>query len=251
MMIGTHISKQKTYYDTIAEFAKYGVPAQIFTGSNKSWKRAEMDDSDLDRTKRFVTENNVRWFIHSIYLINMSRAGEEFEKAKEGLIYDLTIGPRLGIKGVVVHTGKALTMGEPTATTNMYNNIIGLLDHIDNSCPLLIETPAGQGTEILTTLDSFAMFYERFDESQREKVKICIDTCHVWSAGHDPMDYLERWLERFPGSLSLVHYNDSKVPKGARKDRHEIPGLGHIGVKEMDRISNWCEANDIPMVMEC
>jgi len=300
-MIGSHIAKEKTFFKTLSApstlpLIEGGCPIQIFTGSNRSWALPQSDPQDVRETRTWVEEKGVTLFIHSIYLINLSRCGPDFSKARDRLIHDLVLGPQLGAKGVVVHVGKALQMGQPQAILNMYNNLVGLLDHIDPSCPLLVETPAGQGTEILVSLDSFKKFYARFTPQQMEKIKVCIDTCHVWAAGHEPLEYLEGWTQTFPGSsnsegvgadrtpsgvryrsvedgqgakqgfarssvtrarrvldarsLALVHYNDSKTPKGSRRDRHEVPGEGHIGKEKMDRIVEWCTAAEVPMVVE-
>ena len=189
-------------------------------------------------------------YIHSIYLINLSRIGEEFEKAKECLKYDLNIGPQMSIKGVVVHVGKALKMGRDVAVDNMFNNILGLMEFIDESCPLLVETPAGQGTEILTDIDDFIKFYNLFTPEQKRKVKICIDTCHIFALGYDPSKYLEKWNNQLPNSIVLVHFNDSKCPCGSRKDRHAPIGEGLINIDNLNHIMNWCANLNIPMVRE-
>ena len=113
-----------------------------------------------------------------------------------------------------------------------------------------IETSAGQGTEVCTTIQEFMDFYDRFTQEQRVKIKICIDTCHVFAAGHEALDYLEKWHKRFPGSIVLVHYNDSKEPLGKKKDRHAYPGDGHIGKNKMLKIADFCMKNNFPMVIE-
>jgi len=220
-MIGSHIAKEKTFFKTLSApstlpLIEGGCPIQIFTGSNRSWALPQSDPQDVRETRTWVEEKGVTLFIHSIYLINLSRCGPDFSKARDRLIHDLVLGPQLGAKGVVVHVGKALQMGQPQAILNMYNNLVGLLDHIDPSCPLLVETPAGQGTEILVSLDSFKKFYARFTPQQREKIKVCIDTCHVWAAGHEPLEYLEGWTQTFPGSSNSEGVGADRTPSGVR-----------------------------------
>ena len=259
--LGFHVGKDVSYFKTITEleidmnkldsnFKISEFPIQIFTGSTKSWKRSKMDLKDLEKTKKYVESKNIEIFIHSIYLINLARIGTEFEKAKNCLLYDLKIGPKFGCKGVVVHVAKALKIGEEKALDNMFKNILELLPEIDESCPLLIETPAGQGTEVLVKLEDFSNFYNRFDEKQKQKVKICIDTCHVFASGYDPLDYLEKWNELQPDSIVLVHYNDSKCKCGSKKDRHAPAGEGYIGLEKLNSITEWCDKLDIPMIRE-
>jgi deoxyribonuclease-4 len=259
--LGNHIKKETTYHKTLTNFVSSTVltnpefkisdyPLQIFTGSTKSWKKGKVNEKDVTKTKEYVSENKVSLFIHSIYLINLARTGEEFENARTNLIYDLTIGPKLGAKGVVVHVAKALKMGEDIAIDNMFNNIVEMLEHIDESCPLLVETPAGQGSEVLTRVETFSEFYNRFTDTQKRKVKICIDTCHVFASGYQPSEYINRWNGLNPGSVVLVHYNDSKCELGSKKDRHAPYGEGCIGEEELDRVSEICLTTGIPMVRE-
>jgi deoxyribonuclease-4 len=254
-MIGTHIKKEKTILLSLKKFyylCYFQLPCQIFTGSTKGWKRPERDYTIEKETLDYVTENNIKFFIHSIYLINFGRPKEECEKSIECLTYDLNVGKELGSKGVVVHVGKALKMGKDIATENMYNNIINMLEYINPSCPLIIESPAGQGTELLTSYKEFSDFYNRFNKEQKEKIKICIDTCHIFSAQveHTPTEYIIKWNEEHPGSLIIVHFNDSQGGAGCCKDRHRQPGLGLIGLEELDKVEKYCTDNNIPMVLE-
>lgn len=256
-LVGSHISKYPTYYETFSKLEELGVdlgsyPVQIFTGSNKMWKRSKINEKDIQKTQKYIKDNNIQGFIHSIYLINLSRISHEFQSAQESLVYDLNVGKMLGLRGVVVHVGKALKMGSERALDNMYKNILMLMEHISESCPLLIETPAGQGTEVLRDLDDFCTFYDRFSDEEKRKVGLCLDTCHIFasSKNYTPLEYLKYVYEKFPDSIVLVHFNDSKCPQGSCKDRHEVPGLGHIGLQAMEEIYTWCYQKQIPMVLE-
>ena len=249
MLIGTHIQKYPTFITTV-QSCDGTFPVQIFTGNTKSWNKPKILDKDIQETIKYVKRHNVYWYIHSIYLINLSRPVNEIISGLFSLLYDLFIGYKIGCRGVVVHCGKYLKMGIQVALNNMYHNIIILLPFIKTNCPLLIETPAGQGTEVLTKMDDFFNFYAQFTPIQQKKIKVCIDTCHVWSAGYNPLEYLKRFYEKFPKSLSLVHYNDSKGPLGCCKDRHEYPGKGCIGEDIMKQVHQWCNERDIPMIME-
>jgi len=255
--IGTHISKKKSFYKTLNEFYKDPAnklkPVQIFTGSPKFWRRSKLDENDIEKTRNYIEENNLQVFIHSIYLINLSRSKEYFmEKAFGCLKHEMELGTKIGFKGVVVHCGKSLKLSKEEALDNMYNNILEVYNSgcISTTNPLLIETPAGQGTEVCTTIQVFMDLYSRFTPEQMTKIKICIDTCHVFAAGHESLEYLEKWNERFPGSIVLVHYNDSKEPLGKKKDRHAYPGEGCIGNDKMLKIADYCLKHSFPMVIE-
>ena len=254
--LGWHISKQGKYLNSLKIFNEIingkwiNCPVQIFTGSTKMWRRAVIDEKDIELSNQYIKENSINLFIHSIYLINLCRIGSEFNKAYDALLYDLKLGEKIGALGVVVHVGKCLKMGKETGTNNMIKNILSILNEIDGSCPLLLETPAGEGTELLVTFEEFDEFYNKFHDIHKKKFKICIDTCHVFASGYDPEDYLIRWNNKNPGSISLVHFNDSKCECGSKKDRHAAFGKGYIGAEKLNRIENWCANLDIPMVRE-
>ena len=255
MEIGTHISKSKAFYSTLTNFfddpKNKNRPVQLFTGSPKFWRRPKLQKQDVEDTKKLVDFQNLQVFIHSIYLINLCKSPQEFhEKAFKCIKWEMQAGLLMGFKGVVIHCGKSLKMDMDIALNNMFENICSILVHTSPTCPLLLETSSGQGSETLWEYDSFKKFYGRFSIEQQERLKICIDTCHVFAAGHDPYLFLDNWEKTYPKSLVLVHFNDSKEACGHKKDRHAFPGEGHVGPEKMALIESWCRDINLPMVME-
>ena len=128
---------------------------------------------------------------------------------------------------------KEVKMGKELAIQNMKQNILEILNLASNSSPFILETPAGQGIELLITYQEFSDFYKdiiKFDT--KNKFKICIDTCHVFAAGNDPYDYIQNWIiDHGKESIALIHFNDSCGKQGCKKDRHKTPGEGEIGKK--------------------
>jgi deoxyribonuclease-4 len=255
MNIGTHISKKGGFLKTLQRYysdeTHLGTPVQLFSGSPKIWRRPTVDETEQTTVKKCVTENNLSVFIHSIYLINLCWEEEKLNTGpQECLKWELANGSKMGFKGVVVHCGKYCKMDQKVALDNMYINIKNILSFVDPECPLLLETSTGQGTETCFKYDDFKEFYLRFDESERQLLKICIDTCHVFAGGHNPLEFITNWEKDVPNSLVLVHYNDSKGTCGCKKDRHEVPGKGEIGEKMMQEIALLCNSRNIPMVIE-
>jgi len=255
MDIGTHIPKSKQFYTSLKTF--YDIannknkPVQLFSGSPKFWRRPGITRKDVDLTKSYIDTYHLSVFTHSIYLINLCRAPTVFkEKAFDCLKWELQAGLLLGFKGIVVHCGKSLKFPLEEALDNMYINLCSLFKHVSPTCPLLLETSSGQGTETLSTFDAFSTFYKRFTKEERKLIKICVDTCHIFAAGHDPLNFIEKWEREHPRSLVLVHFNDSKEKCGEKKDRHAFPGEGWIGAEKMCLVEGWCRARDIPMVLE-
>ena len=256
MDIGTHIKKHKLFYTSLKAFYEHeenkNRPCQIFTGSPKFWRRPALQPDDVINTKNYINEHNLFVYIHSIYLCNLCKPFIVFrEKAFACLKWELETGMLLHFRGVVVHCGKSLKMPLEEALDNMYKNMLVLLPYINPTCPLLLETSSGQGSETLYQYDALKEFYDRFTQEQKRKIKICVDTCHVFAAGHDPLEFLQKWeKDHRHDSLVLVHYNDSKECCGAKKDRHAAPGEGHIGMEKMSLIADWCKARNLPMILE-
>ena len=145
-----------------------------------------------------------------------------------------------------MHVGKSTTTALPAALETMRKNIVACLEDATEECPLLLETPAGQGTETLTEVDDFLGFVTGIGDP---RLRVCVDTCHVFACGHKPLDYLSRF-EEYPGLLKLVHYNDSAAPCGSCVDRHAFMGTGHIGMDGMKQIAELCHTKQVPMVIE-
>lgn len=261
--IGYHIKKESSYEksitDTIKECKKINIniknfPMQIFTNSPKIWRKSSINLEDTERTCDIIKQNDINIFIHSAYLINLARIGDEFIKSRDSLVYDLKIGKMLGAKGVVVHVGKSLKMDRDEAVLNMYNNIISIKDDIDECCPLLIETPSGQGSELLTSFEEFSNFYLSIinsGEDMKNKVKVCIDTCHIFASGvEDILDYIIRFNTMFEGSLQLIHYNDSDGACKSCVDRHKPIGEGKICINALENVLDYATSNNICMIRE-
>lgn len=153
---------------------------------------------------------------------------------------------------------------EEQAYQKMRSYTIWTMDHGTSQCPLLLETPAGQGSEMLTDIKDFIRFCKSiidgypvyYEGKNGEKFKdivpfgICVDTCHVFACGYDPLEYILEIDRELPGMLRLIHFNDSKEPKGSRVDRHWPYATGHIGKKALDKVVDWGLANGVPLVIE-
>ena len=245
-MLGSHIKKGDTYFKTFSECPLKVM--QIFAGSTKSYFRRYPSEEDCELTKKYLKESGNEFYIHGTYLLNIAREGETIKKAIKCVSDDLKIGNSLGCKGVVIHVGKSLKMKMEDAEKHSKENIETLLKVATPECPLIIETPAGQGTEMYTKIDDFLDLIDNYKDNTA--LQICVDSCHVFASGYEPLDYLKKVIERFPQKRILVHYNDSKECLGSRKDRHEVPGEGHIGKEKMNELKKFCEEKEINMIIE-
>ncbi len=245
--IGSHMGKKPKLLTTVQSLPK-DRPSQIFLGGPQS-SNLKADESDMTACAAYVKQNSLRVFVHSQYIINFATRNETDNWHLDLLKKNLTIANKAGLKGVVVHVGKSVKLAKSVAVENMRKNILDCLEAATEECPLLLETPAGQGTELLVKPEEFITFIKGFGDDPR--IKLCLDTCHVFAAGCDPLVYLNKLEEQgLLEKLVLVHFNDSKECCGSCKDRHEIPGLGHIGIDVLTAVAAKCSEKGIPMVVE-
>jgi deoxyribonuclease-4 len=234
--IGTHVGKLPSLVDTLNGLTN-SLPFQIFLGSPTS-RSLHISDAELAEASSMMKDRRI--YVHTPYIINLSTAGVD-----PLFIKNIQYSVASGCKGVVIHVGKSTSQDPKKALEVMRDHLLAAIPTATNECPILLETPAGQGTELLTGKDDFLAFVESFHDP---RLKICVDTCHVFTCGHNPLDYLHDAYQT--GLLHLVHFNDSATPCGACVDRHAFIGTGHIGVDMMEKMAQFCKGYNIPMVIE-
>jgi deoxyribonuclease-4 len=242
--IGSHMSKARTLTATVATLP-LDRPSQIFLSGPQT---AQMRIADDDLVAAAAALGPRRLFIHSQYIINLcTPPGTQDDYHTALLIKNLEVARTLGAGGVVVHVGKSTTQTMEDALAHMRTNLTRAIAAASPACPILLETPAGQGTEVLRTWTEFAAFVAAFNDP---RLRICIDTCHVFACGEDPHDYLRRFTDTHPAMTKLIHFNDSATPCGSCLDRHAFCGEGHIGLPAMTAIATAATAAAVPMVIE-
>ena len=118
---------------------------------------------------------------------------------------------------------------------------------------MLLETMAGKGTEVGRSFEELRAILDRVE--LKEKMGVCLDTCHVWDGGYDIVNHFNEALEEFDAVIGLnylkaIHSNDSLNPLGAHKDRHARLGEGHIGLEAFRRIASHPKLQGLPFIME-
>jgi deoxyribonuclease-4 len=251
--IGYHVSKHRTLTDTVHSLPHATTrPYQIFLSGPQSAHMA-LKPEDIAAARDLITAAHARLYIHSQYLINLCTpppADGAADSLHTGLlIKNLQAATALGASGVVVHVGKHTTQDLDTALAHMRANLLQAMEYATEACPILLETPAGQGTETLRSYDDFVGFVAAFDDS---RLRICVDTCHVFVCdnGMDPLTYINRLNAEHPGLLALIHFNDSAAPCGSCADRHAFIGQGQIGLAGMTALAEAGTAISTPMVIE-
>jgi len=238
--IGTHISKKPTLSATVQGLPDYRKPYQIFLGNPQS-SRLTVSEADALKASEIVKTHDAQVFVHTPYIINLCQKNDW---ATTLLQKNASVSAAAGFKGVGAHVGKSVKLPLKDALDTMRYTLQEAIPHATAESPILLETPAGQGTETLTNPKDFIDFVKSFDDP---RLRICLDTCHVFACGHQPLAYMDMVP---PELLKLVHYNDSKEPCGSKKDRHAFMGTGHIGEEAMKRIAERCKSCGYPMVIE-
>lgn len=244
--IGNHILKQKSLAATVAQIAGDSRAFQFFLSSNT---RIVTDDEDIATAGKLIRSSNSKLYFHAPYLLNLCIApGDRDDYVVKCLQDHIKIGARMGIKGVVVHVGKSTSQKLEDAIANFKANIARVVSIPEASiCKLLLETPAGQGTETLSVIDDFISFVNETDKN----LGVCIDTCHVFALGYHPDQYLSRVIDsNIRKRIALIHYNDSSEDFGSRKDRHARIGCGKISHESLEKCAQLGMMYGIDMLHE-
>lgn len=232
---GTHIGNQNIQ-KSINEVEKYnGNVIQIFY-SNKYSKK------ELNLIKNYSKKRDVRVIIHSSYKHNIARKWTRFSLWIIDIIKEIEFADNIGSEGIVLHFGKKLNLTEKDAFDNMFTSLIyiNIKTQKHKHVKIFLETSSGQGTELCYKLRSLAKFYNKILESKDEqfanRIKLCLDTCHIFAAGYNikTENACKIFLKEFDRLIGLkyiriIHLNDSKEERGSNIDRHENIDNGYIG----------------------
>ncbi|SDL69476.1 deoxyribonuclease-4 [Nonomuraea maritima] len=225
---------------------------QVFVTNPRGWA---LNDGKPDEDAK-LAESGVPAFIHVPYLVNFGSPNPATLKDSVAVVrHALRRGVEIGAKGVVVHTGSAVTQGRDEALRQVGDNLVPLLDEIPDGGPdLLLEPMAGQGAMLCATVQDLEPYLDALGRHPR--ACICLDTCHAFAAGHDlaaeggVKETFDALHAIAPGRLKLIHANDSKDVCGAKKDRHENIGAGHIGSAPFAEIMRHPVAAGVPLCIE-
>ena len=231
---------------------------QVFASSPRTWATSAPNPVMDEAFKAKTAEHNIEAYVHASFLINLgSPTVSTYENSLAATAYSLKRGKEIGAKGVVVHTGSAVDESHvDKAWQQIHEGVMPILNNLKDDDPwLLLEPTAGQGQSLVKKLDDLTNYLKALE--YHPKVGICLDTCHVFAAGHDiakkggmteTIDLLIEiaGAERF----QLVHANDSMDVCGALKDRHQNIGEGHIGVDPFKELLSHPAVANAPLILE-
>lgn len=231
---------------------------QIFTKNSNQWKGKVLASDEVERFISLRKKSSIsRVIAHDSYLINLASANRELrEKSMDAMIEEMGRCRMIEIPYIVIHPGAHLGSGEEEGIKNIIDSLNTILRKTDGwGVDIALETTAGQGTSIGYRFEHLGLIMAGVRE--RERVKVCLDSCHLFAAGYDigaPEGY-HRVLGDFDRLIGLnrvvcFHVNDSKKGLGSRVDRHEHIGKGCLGEGFFRLLMQDKRFENVPKIIE-
>ena len=258
--IGAHVSASGGVFNAPLNAAKIGADAfAMFVKNQRRWDAPPLSAEEIAAFKDALKQSGIsaeHVLVHDSYLINLGHPREaEREKSLNAFIDEIRRCEALGLKLLNFHPGSHLN--EISAQVCL-DNIAGSLNFaIANTAgiKLVLENTAGQGSNLGYDFAQLAYVIDKI--SNKDRIGVCIDTCHAFAAGYDlrsPQAY-ERTMSEFDRVvgykfLSGMHLNDTKNELSVRKDRHESLGRGFLGLAAFENIMNDPNIDEIPLILE-
>ena len=159
---------------------------QVFASSPRTWATSTPNPAMDAAFKAKTTEHDIESYVHASFLINLgSPTVSTYENSLSATAYSLKRGREIGAKGVVIHTGSAVDDSHvKKAWQQIHEGVMPILNNLKEDDPwLLLEPTAGQGKSLVKKLDDLTKYFDALE--WHPKVGVCLDTCHVFAAGHD------------------------------------------------------------------
>lgn len=253
--IGAHVSIAKGFKKAAQISVDIGANTfQFFSRNPRGGNAKEFNEKDMEAFQKIREENNFgKLLAHAPYTMNLAAANEDtYEFAKMVIREDVKRMDSIGVEYICFHPGSHVGGGVEEGTRKI---IEGLNQAItgDENITVLLETMSGKGTEIGRSFEELKAIIDGVEYSER--IGVCMDTCHIFSAGYDIVNDLDGVLDEFDRVIGLdrlktIHLNDSMMPFGKNKDRHAGIGEGEIGMKALLEVVNHPKLRDIPFFLE-
>lgn len=255
LKIGCHLSASKGYKAMGSAALDINANTfQFFTRNPRGSKAKQLNPQDVEAFLELAKENNFAAILaHSPYTLNPCSADEKTRKfASEVMADDLNRMEYTPHNMYNFHPGSHVGQGVETGI----NQIISMLNAIltsEQTTIVLLETMSGKGTEIGGTFSELRQILDGV--ILKEKIGVCLDTCHVYDSGYDIVNNLDEVIDEFDEIIGLnklyaIHLNDSMNQLGSRKDRHAKIGEGNIGLEAIIGVLNHPRLCNLPFFLE-
>ena len=253
--IGNHVSSSKGYLAMGKEITSInGNVFAFFTRNPRGGKAKDINESDVKKFLEYKKEHNIGMLVaHAPYTLNPCAAKPELREFAHNVMADDLVRMEYTPGNLYnFHPGSHVQQGGEVAIgliSELLNNVLKK----EQSTTVLLETMSGKGTEVGRSFQELKAIIDRVD--LKEQLGVCLDTCHVYSAGYDIVNDLDGVLKEFDRVIGIdrlraIHLNDSMTPFGSNKDRHEKIGDGTIGLEAFVRIINHPQLKNLPFILE-
>ena len=260
LLIGSHVGMNGPdyYLGSVQEAISYNASTFMFyTGAPQNSYRKPLNELKIEEGRALLAKHGFdesKIIVHAPYIINPANPSRPdlLDLSKKLIVSELQRTAAFGAKILVLHPGNHLGAGSEAAIDVLAKTLDEILAIDGTDVKMAIETMAGKGSEIGITFEEVRQIIDKTEH--KDRLGVCLDTCHVSDAGYDVSD-ADGLLNEFDKVIGLdrllvVHLNDSKNVRGAHKDRHENIGYGEIGFESLCRIANHPRLKDIPKILE-
>ena len=234
---------------------------QVFTQSPRAWKPMQYSDEVLAtyRDAQARATQVRQTYCHATYLINIAAADAEvLERSRACLQANFAVATAMGARGLVLHVGSHRGRGFEACLPQVVDALLETLaTQPGGDCPIVLENAAGTGDTVGRTFEELAAILEAAGPDRDRRLLVCLDTQHLWASGVDygSVAKADQVLARFAAVVGLdrlrcLHLNDSKVPLGANRDRHENIGAGTIGADALGALLSHPALVGVPAILE-
>lgn len=256
LRVGGHLSIAGGYHNAITKTQEIGGNSlQIFSSSPRNWGVQPVTNEQI---QTFLTEKTKYGidpiYFHASYLVNFADNDRIGKASIKTLIDELTLAKKMQVVGSIIHLGSFKQEEKPTKEQYdiVFNNVQQVLDNTPEGTYFIIENAGNR--KLNWSLEELGFIVKTLNHP---RVKVCLDTCHLWGAGYDlsTSEKFEKYFEEFDqkvgmDKLEVFQINDSKDPLGSFRDRHENLGVGQIPEEEFKLLVNSPLTKDIPMILE-
>lgn len=253
--IGCHLSISKGFNFMAKECLEIDAnTAQFFTRNPRGGKAKSINIDDINEFLKISKENNFSKIVaHAPYTMNLCSSKDDIaEFSKNMMADDLKRMEYIPNNLYNFHPGSHTGQGIEVGIEKISNTLNSILTK-DMSTTVLLETMSGKGSEVGGKFEELEEIIKRV--KLKDKIGVCLDTCHISDAGYDINENLDDVIKEFDSIIGLdklkaIHLNDSKNPTGSKKDRHEIIGKGFIKINTFKNILTREEFKDLPFILE-
>ena len=253
--IGCHLSASKGYLAMAKQAVSIGANTfQFFTRNPRGGKAKEINEDDVKAFLQYSKEHGInRILAHAPYTLNACSADSGIrEFAKNTMVDDLKRMEYTPGNYYNFHPGSHVGQGVEVGIdfiAEMLNEILTK----EQTTTVLLETMSGKGSEVGRNFEELKAIIDKV--KLKDKLGVCLDTCHIWDGGYDVVNNFDGVLNEFDKIIGLeklkaIHLNDSKNDLGSHKDRHEKIGEGKIGLDAISKIINNDRIKDLPFYLE-